>query len=441
MDRETFDRLRRGEIKATPAHIKELHNDLRDKKEEFKKLNIGLEESRKKLNDLKILNSLNGGINPLDDPEIKDDWANFSEAEKTAAKAVAEQLQKILDAGGDPHEAMRGIVQQLQIADNAIKDRFRVYRQALDQGLPTNLSEVVQDGGNYKVKTTVNAGRMEVGDARICFLPVPMPDSWEPDSYIHTGKPLPSEWAALQEIDFLGLPFEKVWIESKSPKGITNVIITSPNLPDNEMVFVGCLLSTEVVDGSPRLMVQAVTVANLIKDGRKVETRITTVKYGITNHLIHWMNLVMMSQGNESGKNLTLPDDSSGIAYGLMCPSFYTVIGFMLSLRNKEVRMGSERVNERIKVGSGKDKRLVKIKQVVHVALHRKDSVLPKTTPQGREIDWSHRWEVMGHWRKVGGIGKDPTGLYGIKGFTWVTPHERGPENKPVVKKVRVIEQ
>jgi hypothetical protein len=432
MDRETFNRLRNKEVKETQSQIKKLEGDLASKNQE--------------ISDLQILKSLNEGVDPYQDPEIKEAWNSFSPKERDAAHAIARELDKIMKAGGDPQKAMRELIHQVKNIEDAAKkiphDRLRIFKRALDKGLPMHRSEIVQVGGNYEIQHEIGTAKLSVEDARICFLPDPMPAPWEPGAYILTGKPLPPEWASLEEEDFLGLPFEKIWIESKSVEGITNVLMTSPADKNTEMVFIGGLLTTEVIDGSPRLIVQAVTVANKIEGGVKKETRVTTVKYGITNHLIHWMNLIMMSQENLPDRVLKFPeDDNSGVAFGLLCPSFYTVIGFMLSIKNKEVRMGSERVNERVKVGSGKDRHLHKIKQVVHVALHVEGNTLPSKSAQGGEIDWSHRWEVMGHWRRVPGIGKSPSGEYGIKGFTWVNPHERGPENKPVIKKIRIIEQ
>lgn len=67
-----------------------------------------------------------------------------------------------------------------------------------------------------------------------------------------------------------------------------------------------------------------------------------------------------------------------------------------------------------------------------------KASVLPIT--QGGRIDWTHRWEVRGHWRRIeGGIGKDREGIYSVGGFTWVKEHARGPEDKLLIKKTRLI--
>jgi len=57
-----------------------------------------------------------------------------------------------------------------------------------------------------------------------------------------------------------------------------------------------------------------------------------------------------------------------------------------------------------------------------------------------RFVDWSHRWEVRGHWRTTSGVGKDRAGQYTVPGFTWVSSHTKGPENKPVIKKTYVVQ-
>lgn len=105
-------------------------------------------------------------------------------------------------------------------------------------------------------------------------------------------------------------------------------------------------------------------------------------------------------------------------------------------IRTKPVEYGSENVNYRFRVGKGKNRQASKIKSVVHVRLKRKihNNYLP-----GRDVDWSHRWEVRGHWRRIQGIGKDREGNYNIKGFTWVSAHEKGPEEKDLVRKIRLV--
>lgn len=87
------------------------------------------------------------------------------------------------------------------------------------------------------------------------------------------------------------------------------------------------------------------------------------------------------------------------------------------------------------KIGS-KKKNKHEIKDVF--VLTRAASAKP-TTYQGHKIDWSHRWEVRGHWRKVKGLGKDREGVYGVRGFTWIKAHVKGNADKPLVKKTRVV--
>jgi hypothetical protein len=107
-------------------------------------------------------------------------------------------------------------------------------------------------------------------------------------------------------------------------------------------------------------------------------------------------------------------------------------------IRTNPVEYGSENVNIRFRVGSGQDREPVKIKSVVHIRLKRKESAaLASTDP--RRIEWSHKWEVRGHWRKISGIGKDRDSRYTIKGFTWVIPYVKGPEEKQLVTKVRLV--
>jgi hypothetical protein len=47
---------------------------------------------------------------------------------------------------------------------------------------------------------------------------------------------------------------------------------------------------------------------------------------------------------------------------------------------------------------------------------------------------------VRGHWRKVNGIGKDRSGEYCVKEFTWVTEHDKGPDGKPLIRKTRIVD-
>jgi hypothetical protein len=102
---------------------------------------------------------------------------------------------------------------------------------------------------------------------------------------------------------------------------------------------------------------------------------------------------------------------------------------------------GSEPVGKKMKIGSGKNKRFIKIRRLIHIQPKRPRNKLEIIGT--RKIDWSHRWLVRGHWRTLGPgkVGKDRNGVYCIPGKTWVTDGVKGPDNKPIVHKTRFVEK
>lgn len=62
--------------------------------------------------------------------------------------------------------------------------------------------------------------------------------------------------------------------------------------------------------------------------------------------------------------------------------------------------------------------------------------------PAGVSIDYSHRFLVRGHWRRLKSdnqLGKDRAGEYCIFGYTWVVEFEKGGKDKDLKKKVRLV--
>jgi len=107
----------------------------------------------------------------------------------------------------------------------------------------------------------------------------------------------------------------------------------------------------------------------------------------------------------------------------------------------KSNHIGTVKVHEHIKFKNlSGEKKFFKIKKIVHVFSGTK-----KAKEMAREkylnIDWSHQWAVRGHWRGIKGIGKNRGGEYGQKGFTWVEDHVKGPEDKPLIQKTRIIRE
>ena len=102
----------------------------------------------------------------------------------------------------------------------------------------------------------------------------------------------------------------------------------------------------------------------------------------------------------------------------------------------KENITGISKINRKQRLGKGKNRTIVKVKNVVVVS--SKNHTSKPNLIYGKKIDWKQRWQVRGHWRKVSGIGKDRYGKYHVKGFTWVKAFTKGPETKDLIQKVYV---
>lgn len=105
----------------------------------------------------------------------------------------------------------------------------------------------------------------------------------------------------------------------------------------------------------------------------------------------------------------------------------------------KTQKMGIEQVRQNVKLGTGKEKRMHRIRKIIHVSSKKYISTY---VPTGRTVNWSHRWEVRGTWVSLpGGLGKDRDGNYCVKDWTWRVHHTKGPDHLPLVKKTRIVEQ
>jgi len=85
----------------------------------------------------------------------------------------------------------------------------------------------------------------------------------------------------------------------------------------------------------------------------------------------------------------------------------------------------------------GLKKKVVKTSYNTYV-LYNKMTTAAVEQSSKRIKEFSHRFEVAGHWRKVKRFGHDREGNL-IQGKTWVRPCIKGPQDKPLIKKTRVI--
>ena len=111
-------------------------------------------------------------------------------------------------------------------------------------------------------------------------------------------------------------------------------------------------------------------------------------------------------------------------------------VTFMLNKLNRG-HLGVVERDTRIswkKPGNPKKKQGITKQRVFIVADQKKSEV-----GGHRDIQWSHRWNVRGHWRRVNGIGKNRLGEYCEQGRTWVTHSTKGPAGFPLINKKQHI--
>ncbi len=188
-------------------------------------------------------------------------------------------------------------------------------------------------------------------------------------------------------IEDFDLPFKAVWFEMTEDKVITEVI------ENGVKIIIGGILAVEV---KPReylfyALMQANGYSSVIYCNPSMKELYTHFK-GIVQHL-----------NNRIGREET----------------------------------GETNPRQFIKVKSGTEKYKHRISKVIYVA--PKKSIEKISALSHKTIDWSHRWAVRGHWRKIEGkFGKDRESNP-IFGFTWISDHVKGPENLALVKKLRVV--
>lgn len=80
------------------------------------------------------------------------------------------------------------------------------------------------------------------------------------------------------------------------------------------------------------------------------------------------------------------------------------------------------------------------IKEVVVFTLRRAKNAAQYEGDE-REVQWSHRWMVNGHWRNQPYIERDQEGnKFTVRRQIWIAPYVKGPDDKPLILKRRAFE-
>lgn len=145
--------------------------------------------------------------------------------------------------------------------------------------------------------------------------------------------------------------------------------------------------------------------------------------------------LVYSFETNDGGA-IVIEDGTPIIEERPDSPALRGMIKFFLE-RMAESKIGTEKTKERVRIGKGKERRIHKIREIIRVI--SKTNVKKSVPLYSKTIDWSHRWEVRGHWRETAGVGKNRYGEYCVKGFTWVNPFLKGPDDKAFIAKKRIF--
>lgn len=109
--------------------------------------------------------------------------------------------------------------------------------------------------------------------------------------------------------------------------------------------------------------------------------------------------------------------------------------GFLNKLSKEEIGQINPRTSVKIKVSGKKIQH--RISKVYYVSNKKYAAQAQKGEP--KEIDWSCAWMVRGHWRHIPGRkGKDRDGNP-KSDYTWVASYTKGPEEKEIFIKPRVV--
>ena len=110
-----------------------------------------------------------------------------------------------------------------------------------------------------------------------------------------------------------------------------------------------------------------------------------------------------------------------------------TTIQFIKRLKIGKTGLCKSRA--RIKHRVRNKKAFTTIKNYIYVTGNR----MPTVSGYGDTIEYTHAFEVGGHWRKIKGIGLNRLGERVVGGATWVRPYTKGMQATPLLVKTRYV--
>lgn len=223
-----------------------------------------------------------------------------------------------------------------------------------------------------------------------------------------------------ESVDFgdiaLSFPFKTCWFESLTRDGKISFMDFGPESDMNGHVIapVGILVNETAPDRYDAFVLEL---------AEKRETR--------DDHNHHRVGANVTVFRNMSA---TLPEKGS-VAWNV----HLVLRKYILTLQREAIATETTKETLKARYSNPKRDRFVAPRQIIRILPRKLRDEAVKPLTAGGKVDWSHRWEVRGHWRKVDMIGKDRSGVYCVQGFTWVTPFVKGPEDQPLIQKMRIV--
>lgn len=221
----------------------------------------------------------------------------------------------------------------------------------------------------------------------------------------------------------LDIPFDVCWYESTTgPLAIVNFF----GYPDWFISFKGILVSD--LDVIAYIRFRYKSVANPFE----ASTFVQLSDAQTFDHVITKMDEQIALNGLK-GRDKDYKYNPSVSLRGML---HTIVVALNYTIANGRSFSDTCRIREKVKINGKKE--FITIRKLVYIGDKRTDSF---TTPGGKCIEYSHRFEIRGHWRTLtyGKVGKDRNGVYNVAEKTWVRPYEKGEKDAPLLKKTRVI--
>lgn len=143
-------------------------------------------------------------------------------------------------------------------------------------------------------------------------------------------------------------------------------------------------------------------------------------------------DLILVCHGEEKFTKELVDNGVPHIFFIRATDSQRKVASIFLNLIKGHSGKVSVRKSQKIRLNNKKYR--YRINSIVYISQTKKKLKCPLTN---KTINWTHKWEVRGHWRNCQGLGKNRQGEYAVFNRTWILHHIKG--DGELIKKTRLI--